>query len=94
MSDVIKFRSLAELEGEADREYAERAHAEAIRMLEDALVFVRGQVGRRVCGVAIAMAFDDRCYASHIPTGADNFGSLIAAVADCQHRLLVHTNRE
>lgn len=43
-------------------------------------------------GVAIAMTFSDRCYASHVPLHADNYGSLIAAVHDCNYRLMKITN--
>jgi hypothetical protein len=89
---IIRLKTRLEIAAEADREYEDRAHATAIKMLEDALEFVRGQHDRRVTGVAIAFTFSDRAYASHIPTDADNYGSLIAAVDDCHYRLLKHTN--
>lgn len=91
---VIQFRTRAQRAAEADRAYEEQANAEAIRMLEEALAFARAQEsdGRRVTGVAIAMTFSDRCYASHIPLYGDNLGSLIGAVADCQYRLMRLTN--
>lgn len=96
MSDggVIQFRTPAQRVADADRAYEEQANAEAIRMLEEALAFALGQAseGRRVTGVAIAMTFSDRCYASHIPLHGDNLGSLIGAVADCQYRLMRLTN--
>lgn len=95
MSDgVIKFRTPEQRAADADRAYEDQAHDEAIRMLEEGLAFARGQLadGRRVTGVAIAMTFSDRCYASHIPSHGDNLGSLIGAVADCQYRLMRLTN--
>lgn len=96
MSDagVIRFRPPAERRADEDRAYEDAANAEAICMLEEALAYARAQAneGRRVTGVAIAMTFSDRCYASHIPLHGDNLGSLIGAVADCQYRLMRLTN--
>lgn len=89
---VIRLKTMPEREAEADKAYEDRAHATAIRMLEEALAMVRGQTERRVTGVAIAFAFSDRSYASHIPVDADNYGSLIAAVCDTEYRLMRHTN--
>lgn len=91
-ASIIRLKTHRELAAEAEREYQDRAHATAVSMLEDALDFVKSQTDRRVTGVAIAFAFSDRAYASHVPTDADNYGSLIAAVADCNYRLLKHTN--
>jgi hypothetical protein len=91
MSDdgLIHFRTRAQRAAEADRACQETANAEAIRMLEQSLAYAKAQAneGRLVSGVAIGMVFSDRCYASHIPVDADNYGLLIAAVADCQYRL-------
>lgn len=86
---VIQFRTPAQRQAEEDRAYQDAANAEALRMLEESLTYARAQAseGRQVTGVAIAMTFSDRCYSSHIPNNADNYGSLIAAVADCQYRL-------
>jgi len=91
-ASIIRLKTRSELVAAAEREYEDQAHATAVKMLEDALDFVKGQTDRRVTGVAIAFAFSDRAYASHIPTDADNYGSLIAAVDDCHYRLLKHTN--
>lgn len=94
MSDVIRLKTRADLEKEADRAYEDQAHNTAIQMLEEALELARSQTTRRVTGVAIAFTFSDRAYASHVPTDADNYGSLIAAVADCHYRLMKHTNED
>jgi len=91
-TSIIRLKTHRDRSAAAERDYEDRAHATAISMLEDALDFARGQSDRRVIGVAIAFAFSDRAYASRIPTDADNYGSLIAAIADCNYRLLKHTN--
>lgn len=89
---VIRLVTAPEREAAADREYQEGAHADAERMLEEMLAFVRGRTDRQVTGIAIAVAFSDRTYASHIPLHADNVGSLIAALSDAWYRMLKHTN--
>jgi len=92
--DVIKFRTRTQIQVDDEQAYEGAAHAEAIAMLEEALEFVRNKQGGRVTGVAIALAFADRAYASHVPLHADNCGSLIAAIADCQYRMMKITNNE
>lgn len=94
MSDVIRLKTRRERNEERDQAYEDQAHATAITMLEDALAFANGQTDRRVTGVAIAFAFSDRCYASRVPLDADNYGSLIAAVADCHYRLMKITSED
>lgn len=89
---VIRLVTRAEREAGEQAAYEAQASASAIRMLEEALEMARDQTERRVVGVAIAFSFSDRVYASHIPVDADNYGSLIAAVADAHYRLLKHTN--
>lgn len=85
---VIQFRTANQRAAEADRAYVDGAREEAIRMLEEALELAKSQQGRSCTGVAIAMTFSDRYYASHVPLKADNCGSLIAALVDCQWRLM------
>lgn len=89
---VIRLVTAPEREAAADREHTEGAHAEAVRMLEEMLAFVRDNPDRQVTGLAIAVAFSDRTYASHLPLHADNMGSLIAAASDVWYRLLKQTN--
>lgn len=92
-ASVIRLVPMPEREAQADAAYQTLAMTEAITMLEEALEFAKGRPeGARVTGVAIAFAFEDRAYGRHLPLHADNYGSLVAAVADAQYGLLKHTN--
>lgn len=91
--EVIELRSREERAAERDanerKEYDTAAHDEAITMLNEAI-----EIAKRLnaTGVVIGLAFPDGSYGSYIPTAANNVAGLLAALADCQYRLLKNTN--
>lgn len=89
MSDIIKLVTAAEREAEADQEYKDNAHTEAVQMLESMLELVKS---RKVASVAIAVAFEGGEYGHCLPTTGDKLGHLIGALADAQYNLLKRTN--
>ena len=92
-SGIIPFQTSQERSAKRDASYTDRAAAEAITMLEEALAYARGRPeGQRVTAVAISLSFEDRAYGRHIPLHGDNLGSLLAALSDAHYGLLKLTN--
>lgn len=89
--DVIRLVPRDERERER---FAELAHHDAEALIETARGLVAEAVaeGRKVVGLAVAVAFSDGSYGSLIPVNACDYGRLLGAVADLQFRLLRNTN--
>lgn len=87
--NVIQFVPLAQQAAERTEQqtadYIAKAHAEVIRMLEEALSFARGN--ERVCAVAIAYSFTNGSYATQFPAHGYQMGALSGAVATVGFRI-------
>lgn len=90
MSEVIRLVTTVDRAAAEQAEYAGAAHCEAVSMLERALELVRASP---TSSVAVAIAFQDRSYASLVPISGDDIGLLKGAVMDMAHRLCVAADR-
>lgn len=91
--EIVELRSREQLAAEREaserKEYDAAAQGEVVSMLSQAIEIAQ-QAG--ATGVVIGLSFSDGSYGSYIPTAANNVGGLLAALADCQYRLLKNTN--
>lgn len=89
--EVVKLVTRAEREVEEMRTAA-HADSEQVIAIAAQLIAEAKAAGRRVTGVAVALTYDDGAYGSLVPVRACDYGHLLGAVADLNHRLLLLTN--
>lgn len=89
--DVIPLCPRAQRDADAEAQYVEAAHQEALGMIERAGELVREH---RAVGVAVVFVLADGGYCRMLPYVSYNTAALIGAMATAQHHLIAAVEDE